>query len=46
MYVWNHFGNVLVVIIVVSSTVLNVVSLNVHGTLFIVSVVFVLKHLL
>ena len=47
MYVWNHYGNVLVVIVVVNSTVVNVViRLNVHRTWFIVSVVFVLKILL
>ena len=44
MYLWNHYGDALVV---VSSTVVSVVvTLNVHGTWFIVGLVFVLKLLL
>ena len=47
MFVWNHYGDVLVVIVVVGSTVVSVVvRLNVHGTWFIVGMVFEFKLLL
>ena len=40
MYVWNHYGDV----VVAGTTVVGaVVRLNVHGTSFIIGVVFALK---
>ena len=47
MYVWNYYGNVLVVGVVVGSIIVDVINwLNVHGTWFNIGFVFVFKLLL